>query len=234
MNVPTPPRSLSLQEVTIPVGGRHVSGLWLEALEPRAVVVLAHGANGDMRGPLLSGVAASLGERQTHVLRFNFPYAEDGRRSPDRPPVLLAAWRAALDLARQRAEGLPLVAAGKSMGGRMASMVAAEMGAGFPAGALVFLGYPLHPPGRPDQRREEHLFSVRVPMLFIQGTADPLARLELVGDLVKRLGAAARLHVVEAADHSFRTRGRRRAPDEIGSQLGDVVASFVAQLAVAG
>ena len=106
-------------------------------------------------------------------------------------------------------------------------MLAAEMGGMFPAGALVFFGYPLHAPGRPEKPRDAHLSSIRIPMLFIQGTADPLASFDLMKKLVKRLGSTARLHVVEGGDHSFRVRGKRRPDEEIGRELGAVAASFV-------
>jgi predicted alpha/beta-hydrolase family hydrolase len=180
-----------------------------------------------MEHPFLAGVASGLAANQVAALRFNFPYREAGRRSPDKPSVLLEAWRAALEEAARRSNGRPLAASGKSLGGRMASMLAAEMGGMFPAAALVFFGYPLHAPGRPEKPRDAHLQSIRIPMLFIEGTGDPLARFDLVQDLVSRLGPTARLHVVEGGDHSFRVKGRRRPDDEIGEELGRVAAGFL-------
>ena len=156
---------------------------------------------------------------------------QPGRRAPDRPPVLLAAWRAALDEAAHRGDGLPLVASGKSMGGRMATMLAAEEGPAFVATALVLFGYPLHAPGKPDSLRDAHLPAVTVPMLFIQGTADALARFDLMEPLVRRLGPGARLHAIEGGNHSFAVRGRRRPADEIGSDLGAVAAAFIHEVA---
>jgi uncharacterized protein len=207
-----------------------LSGLWDEAPEPVAVHVLAHGANNDMHHPFFEGVTQALVAAGTSVLRFNFPYAASGRRHPDRPALLMQAWREALGAAVARASGLPVVAGGKSLGGRMASMVAAEDGEGFAGHALVFLGYPLHAPGKPDQPRDAHLPSVHVPMLFVQGTSDSLARFDLVQDLVRRLQPLARLHAIEGGDHSFRVRGIRRTPLEIGRELGDVAASFVTEV----
>jgi uncharacterized protein len=192
-----------------------------------AVCVVAHGAGGDMRSRFLDGVAEGLVAGGVTAMRFNFPYAEAGRRTPDRPPLALDAWRAALAEAASRAQGTPLVASGKSFGGRMASLLAAEMGKAFPAAALVFLGYPLHAPGKPEQPRTAHLPSVAVPMLFIQGTRDTLARFDLVTDVVNGLGASAELHSVEGGDHSFRAKGARRPDDAIGRELGGVAAEFI-------
>ena len=184
----------------------------------------------DMSHDFFVGVAKGLSGGGVSVLRFNFPYTDAGRKYPDRPPVLFEALRGALDRAAEKAGGLPIVATGKSMGGRMASMMAAKEGEGFPASALVFFGYPLHAPGKSGELRDAHLPNVRIPMLFIQGTADPLARFDLVQDLVARLGPLARLHVVEGGDHSFRIRGKKRPDREIGAELGAVAASFVAEV----
>ena len=217
----------STQEVAIPMERRALSGLWDAAPHPRAVAVIAHGAGNSMRHPFFAGVARSLTEGRTSVLRFNFPYIDAGRRYPDSAKVLVQAWRAALAEADRRAGGIPLAATGKSLGGRMASMAAAEEGALFPASALVFFGYPLHPPGRTERRRDSHLASVEVPMLFIQGTSDALARFDLMTDMVAALGPRARLHAVEGADHSFRVRGRKRPDEEVGAEVGGVAAAFM-------
>jgi hypothetical protein len=163
-------------------------------------------------------------------MRFNFPYVEEGRRSPDRPPILLQAWRGALDEAQRRSKGLPIAAGGKSMGGRMASMVAAEEKESFAARALVFFGYPLHAPGKADQPRDAHLPAVAVPMLFLQGTDDSFATFELIEGLVRRLGPRARLHAVQGGDHSFRVRGARRPDGEIAQELGEVAAAFLREV----
>jgi predicted alpha/beta-hydrolase family hydrolase len=220
-----------VDEVTIEgPGGTSLSGLWSGAADPVAVAAVAHGAGAGMAHPVLAGIASGLAANSVSCLRFNFPYAEAGRRSPDRPPALLTAWRAALAEAERRADGLPVVAGGKSLGGRMASVLAAEEGERSPAKALVFFGYPLHPPGKPEKLRDSHLFDITIPMLFIQGTADALARFDLVQDVVARLGPAATLHVVEGGDHSFRVRGARRPDEEMGGEIGAVAAEFIAKV----
>lgn len=188
-----------------------VSTLWTEAASPLGVAAIAHGAGADMRHSFMAGLAQGLNAGGFSVLRFNFPYMDAGRRIPDAPPVLLETWDAVLLEAVRRAAGLPVVAGGKSMGGRIVSMLAAARGRDFPAAALAFFGYPLHPPGKPDRLRDAHLPQVRVPMLFLQGSNDALARLDLMEALVKRLQPLVELHVVDGADHSFRRRGVRNS-----------------------
>ena len=207
------------------------SALWDAADSARAAMAVAHGAGAGMEHPFMAGLAKGLMQSGVSCLRFNFPYVEAGRRAPDRPLKLLETWRGALDLARRCAPDVPLVAGGKSLGGRMASVLAADDGTEFQGAALVFFGYPLHAPGRPEQLRDAHLFAIRVPMLFIQGTQDPFARFDHLEALVGRLGARARLHAVEAADHSFRVRGRKRPDDEIGRELGEVAGAFAQEVA---
>jgi predicted alpha/beta-hydrolase family hydrolase len=199
---------------------------WNPARGAVAVCVAAQGAGASTRTPFFDGIAEGLVAGGVSCLRFDFPYTRAGKRAPDRPPVLLEAWREVLGIAAQRARGLPLVASGKSLGGRMASLLAAEDGDAFAARALVFFGYPLHAPGRADAPRTQHLPSITVPMLFIQGTADALARFDLVEDTVRSL-KLAQLHAVEGGDHSFRVRGRKRPDDEIGRELGAVAADFI-------
>ena len=141
------------------------------------------------------------------MLRFDFPYIEAGRKAPDRAPVLVEATQRAFDLAAARAGGLPVLAGGRSMGGRIASMATAE---GMPAAGLVFLAYPLHPPGRPEKIRDAHLYGIEVPMLFLQGTRDPFAQPELLAAVLTRLGRRAEYAPVEGGDRCV-PRGRRRA-----------------------
>jgi predicted alpha/beta-hydrolase family hydrolase len=201
-----------------------VSGIWDWPAGARAAVVVAHGAGGDMRGPLILGFAECLHEATFGTLRFNFPYTERGRKTPDPAPRLLDAYRAAFDEAKVRAGAKHVLVGGKSMGGRIASMAVAD---GMPADGLVFLGYPLHAPGRPDKLRDEHLGRIRVPMLFLQGTEDPFARFDLIQGLVRRLGRWAVLHTVEGGDHSFRVKGEARNDEETGRLLGSVTARFI-------
>ena len=200
---------------------------WEPAADAVATCVVAQGAGGSTHSPLFDGIAAGLTAGGVSSLRFDFPYTRAGRRGPDRPPVLLQAWREALDDAAGRGDGSPLVASGKSMGGRMASMLAAEDGDAFAARALVFFGYPLHPPGRVDQLRVEHLPRITVPMLFIQGTRDAFAQRELLTPVVDALGSRARIDWIEGGDHSHRVRGAKRSDAEIGRGLGVDAAAFV-------
>jgi predicted alpha/beta-hydrolase family hydrolase len=217
-------------QLKISVGERSVSAIWLEVREAMAVVVIAHGAGNDMRHPFFDGVADGLAAEAVSSLRFNFPYAEEGRRSPDRPAVLMATWRAALEVAEARGSGEPIVASGKSLGGRMASMVAAEDGDSFPGRGLIFFGYPLHAPGKTEQLRDAHLSTVRVPMLFIQGDADSLARFDLIEGVAQRLKPLTRLHRIEGGDHSFRVRRAKRPDFDTGFELAKVAAPFIREV----
>jgi predicted alpha/beta-hydrolase family hydrolase len=187
-------------------------------------VLLAHGAGGNLRSSLLEGLADGLEEFGIASLRCNFAYSEGGRRAPDPMSSLRDVLAAAFDEATRRARGAPVLAGGKSLGGRVASVLAAD---GLAAAGLVFVGYPLHPPGRPEKIRDEHLDRIRAPMLFLQGTADPFARWDLVQAVAKRLGSRATVHAVEGGDHSFRVRGRKVADDEIGRALAEPTAAFV-------
>ena len=219
------------EPLPVPVGSRSVSAIWRGVRDAVAVAVVAHGAGNDMRHPFFEGISDGLATARISTLRFNFPYAEEGRRAPDRPAVLMEAWRAALLAVGERSGGRPVIASGKSLGGRMASMVAADDGEDFTASALIFLGYPLHAPGKTDQLRDAHLPGVRVPMLFIQGDADSLARFDLLRGVVDRLKPLARLHRVEGGDHSFRVRGARRPDVDIGRDLAGVAAAFIQEIA---
>ncbi len=215
------------REIPITVAGRSTSGLWHPVEGAVAVAVLAPGAGSPMRNPYFDGIVEGLAGERVATFRFDFVYAHEGRRSPDQPPVLLAAWRAALDEAATLADGLPLAAMGKSMGGRIASMVAAEDGPEFAARCLVFFGYPLHAPKTPERQRSEHLSTVTVPMLFIQGARDAFARRELLEPVVDRLGSLARVEWIEGGDHSHRVRGVKRSDRETGAMLGAMAGAFV-------
>jgi hypothetical protein len=170
-----------------------------QAAERAPLLVLAHGAGADQRHPFMVSVAEGLARRGVDVVTFNFSYTEERRRAPDRNDALEACWRSVLDQVRARARG-PLFIGGKSMGGRIASQIAAKDAAGMRG--LVFLGYPLHPPGRPSQLRDEHLPAIAVPMLFVQGSRDAFGTPEELAPVVARCRAAT-VHVVEGGDHSF-------------------------------
>ena len=180
-----------------------VSALLVRPADARFLYVLAHGAGAGMRHPFLEAISQRLAEQGIATLRYQFPYMEQRARRPDPPAVAAAAVRAAVMEAARAAPGLPLVAGGKSFGGRMTST--AQAGEPLPGvRGLVFLGFPLHPPGRPGNERAEHLTQVQIPMLFLQGTRDDFADLKLLRPLVKRLGTRATLHLVDGGDHSFK------------------------------
>jgi predicted alpha/beta-hydrolase family hydrolase len=183
-------------------GGGEVSGLLMVPGEARAMLALAHGAGAGMAHPFLAALAAELAAVGVATLRYQFPYMEQRRRVPDSPAVLTATVRAALRTAAEAAPRLPLIAGGKSMGGRMTSQAAAQHPLEGVRG-LVFFGFPLHPPNKPGTKRAEHLKQVTVPMLFLQGTRDTLADLTLLKPICKDLGSLATLHIIETADHSF-------------------------------
>lgn len=210
--------------VTISVGDTPVSSVYARPNNTFATLVVAHGAGAGMEHPFLHGFTRALNDRGVATLRFNFPYREAGRKFPDRPPAAIAAWQAAMDEAAARSNGEPLWAAGKSFGGRMASMAVAE---GMSAAGLVYLGYPLHPPGKPDKLRDEHLYGLTLPMLFLQGTRDTFATPELLESVVARIGPTATLEWIQDGDHSFAVAGRKRQAAEIGASLAAPAAAFI-------
>lgn len=211
-----------MSELTLDTSRGSVSAT-LDGPEGGPLLVVAHGAGGDHRAHLLRGFAEGAAAAGVSSLRFNFPFSEARRRGPDREPVLRDAWTAAFEHAG--GVGEPVWAGGKSLGGRIASMMAAD--GELPAGGLVFIGYPLHPPGKPERLRDEHLGRIQVPMLFLQGTADPFARWDLLAEVTKRLGRRATLHAIDGGDHSFRVRGRPRDDVGTGTALGEAAARFI-------
>ncbi|MDQ3982279.1 MAG: alpha/beta fold hydrolase [Actinomycetota bacterium] len=167
------------------------------------MVVLAHGAGAGMRSEFMEFMADGLASAGFLCLRFEFPYMRAGRKSPDKAAVLEETFRKAAEEARAVAGDRPLVLGGKSMGGRIASQAVAG---GAPADGIVFHGYPLHPPGRPDRVRKAHLPDVKVPMLFVEGTRDPFCPLETLRDVIEETGIEADLVVIDDGDHSFKVR----------------------------
>ena len=185
-------------------GAGEVSSLLVRPQDARSLLVLAHGAGAGIRHPFLEKLAAELAGVQIATLRYQFPYMEERRRVPDSPSVLTSAVRAAAEKARELAPDLPILAGGKSMGGRMTSQAAAEHAHELgQIKGLVFFGFPLHPPGKPGTKRAEHLARVTIQMLFLQGTRDQFADLKLLRPVVAGLGARATLREFETADHSF-------------------------------
>src|SRR5947209_1208643 len=218
-------------EVRIAVGERgDVSGLLLRPDGARLLYVLAHGAGAGMRHPFLEVVAQRLAERSIATRRYQFPYMEQRGRRPDPPAVAAATVRAAVIEAARVAPGLPLAAGGKSFGGRMTSTAQAEQPLPGVRG-LVFLGFPLHPPGRPGDARAEHLTRVQIPMLFVQGTRDDFADLKLLRPVVQRLGERATLHLVDGGDHSFKVlKSAGRTADQVMTELAATIGGWATSL----
>lgn len=202
-------------------GHPSVSGMMVGAPDAAALLVLGHGAGAPMTHPFMEALATALAAEGISTLRYNFAYMEAGRRRPDHLRKLLAVAASALRAGRECAQGLPLFAGGKSMGGRMTSTLVAQSAGSSadrtPAG-LVFFGFPLHAPGRRGTERGEHLAQVPCPMLFHQGTRDRLADLDLLRPLLEGLGPRATLHVVDGGDHSLGMLKRS------GRSLDDVLA----------
>jgi predicted alpha/beta-hydrolase family hydrolase len=194
-----------------------------------AGLVLAHGAGAGQQSRFMIDAARAFAERGITTATFDFPYMAQGRSVPDKAPVLEAAWRAAIDEARAHEvfRGLPLFIGGKSMGGRIASHLAAQGTPGL--AGLVYLGYPLHPPGRPGQRRDAHLPAIREPMLFVQGTRDLFGTADEIAALLPGLNPRTRLHEVPDGDHSFKVRVKiaGQKQDAVLTGIFDAVAAFV-------
>jgi predicted alpha/beta-hydrolase family hydrolase len=196
--------------------------------DARALLVLAHGAGSGMRHAFLAKIAQALAERGVATFRYEFAYMEQRKGRPDPPAVAEARVRDAVQEAARVAPGLPVFAGGKSFGGRMTSQAQANDALPGVRG-LVFLGFPLHPPGRPGTTRAEHLEAVQIPMLFLQGTRDEFAGLDLLRPIVQALDDRATLHVVDGGDHSFKVlRKTGRTDVDVMEELADTVASWVA------
>ena len=218
------------QPVIITLGDNdHVSGLLQAPSNARACYVLAHGAGAGMTHPFMAAIAQGLAERGIATLRYQFLYMEGRSRRPDAPKVAHAAVRAAVARASELLPEAVLVAGGKSFGGRMTSQAQALPGAPLPGvRGLVFLGFPLHPAGKPASERGEHLDSVQVPMLFLQGTRDELADLSLMQALIERLGSRATLKLFQDADHMFHVPARSgRNDSQVRSEILDAIAAWI-------
>jgi len=212
------------------VEGGEVSALLLRPADARRLLVLAHGAGAGMRHPFMEKLAGELASVGVATLRYQFPYVEEHRRVPDAPALLEATVVAAVRTAAEAAPGLPLLAGGKSMGGRMTSQAAARNRLDGVRG-LVFFGFPLHPPNRPGTKRADHLAKVPMPMLFLQGTRDTLADLELLRPICNQLGSCATLHVIDTADHSFHVPKKSgRTAQDILHELAETAASWAEQI----
>jgi len=224
--------SVDSQPVTIAVDeSRTVSGLLQVPPSARACYVFAHGAGAGMTHPFMTNVANALAQHEVATLRYQFPYMEQKSKRPDPPKIAHATVRAAVAEAARRLPQVALVAGGKSFGGRMTSQAQALSPLSGVRG-LAFAGFPLHPAGRPSDERAQHLFEIDVPMLFLQGTRDDLAELELLQPLIERLGPLATLKLFDDADHSFHVPARSgRKDSEVVGELASVLAAWIATIA---
>ena len=224
----TPDSSDNRDPLTFEVQGEvRVSARLELPARARACYVLAHGAGAGMAHPFMASIANGLAERGIATLRYQFPYMEQRSKRPDTPKLAQATVRAAVAEASHRIPELPLFAGGKSFGGRMTSQAQAEASLALVRG-LVFLGFPLHPAGKPSDERAKHLFEVQIPMLFLQGTRDQLADLTLLQPLARKLGVRATLMLFEDADHSFHVPARTGRKDaEVMDELADALARWI-------
>jgi uncharacterized protein len=215
------------EELRIEVDGSvHVPGILQRASGARAILVLAHGAGAGMRHIFLADVAYGLAQRGIDTLRYEFPYMSRGSRRPDAPPLCHATVRAAVAAALQIAPTLPIVAGGKSFGGRMTSQAQASDPLPGVSG-LVFLGFPLHPPKEPSAARAAHLARIEIPMLFLQGTRDEFATQPYLMPMIESLGARARLELFRDADHSFHVPARSgRTDTQVRDEMLDAIVAF--------
>ncbi len=222
-----PQKVSTVKGLSFAVGDVSVSALLEAPRNAAALLVLAHGAGAGMTHPFMAAMAGGLAERAIATLRYQFPYMERGSKRPDPPQLAQAAVRAAVAAAAQVQPELPLFAGGKSFGGRMSSQAQAKTPLNGVRG-LVFVGFPLHPAGKPSQDRAKHLFEVKIPMLFLQGTRDALAELTLLEPVCKSLGKRATLELFADADHSFHVPAKSGRKDtEVFAELLDVTAAWI-------
>ena len=204
--------------------------LLVRPADARALLVLAHGAGAGMRHAFLERMAQALADRRIATFRYEFAYMEKHAGRPDPPAVAAARVREAVGEAARVAPGLTLLAGGKSFGGRMTSTAAAEAPLPVVRG-LVFLGFPLHPPGQPGTSRADHLDRVTVPMLFLQGTRDQFAQLPLLEPVIARLQPRAMLHLIDSGDHSFKVpKSSGRTAEDVMNGLADTIAAWTSDL----
>jgi hypothetical protein len=222
---------METQKLTIEAGkSATVSALLMRPRDARACYVFAHGAGAGMTHAFMTEAAEGLAARGIATLRYQFPYMEKGGKRPDPPAVAQAAVRGAVAEVARACPGLPLIAGGKSFGGRMTSQAQAKAPLQGVIG-LAFLGFPLHAAGKPSSERADHLADVHLPMLFLQGAADKLAEVDLLKPVVKKLGARATLHLVDGADHSFHVPKRSGRNDrEVMTEILDAFAAWISRL----
>jgi predicted alpha/beta-hydrolase family hydrolase len=213
------------KELTIPRDSGSLTALLDEAQHSDAFLLLAHGSGAGKDHDFMSGYARAVANQGISVLRFNFPYMDAGKKFPDRAPVAVAVWKQVRSWVGSNLSGeVPVFAAGKSFGGRMASLAVAE---GMDARSLVFLGYPLHAPKKEDKLRDEHLYALAVPMLFLEGTRDPFANRDIMTRVFSNLNGDSELLWVEGGDHSFKVARSGRTVSEDGAGLAEATVDFM-------
>lgn len=220
-----------MEELRIPVGDASVSALLIRPPDAKALYLFAHGAGAGMTHRSMTSNAEGLATRGIATLRFQFPYMEKGSKRPDPPRIAHAAVRAAAEEAARAAPDLPLFAGGRSFGGRMTSQAQAD--APLPGvRGLAFIGFPLHPAGKPAVDRADHLARVEVPMLFVSGARDSLAETDLLVPVVAGLGDRAKLRLIAEADHSLKVPAKSgRTPAEAEGEALDAIADWMLRLA---
>ena len=212
---------------SIPYNDSELSALWDRAENAKAVVVLAHGSGAGKDHDFMAGFALAVANLGASVLRFNFPYMDAGKKFPDKSPVAVAVWHQVRRWVEENlAEGLPIFTAGKSFGGRIASLAVAE---GMPSAGLIFLGYPLHAPKKEEKLRDEHLYPLEVPMLFLEGTRDPFANPEKMENVVSKLNSHSELSWFEGGNHSFKVARSGRTVAQDGAWLAEAALDFIAK-----
>ena len=226
-------QKIESERLSIPVEGKgQTSGILArpQGAQKRTAIIVAHGAGNDMNSPLISGFAEGLAASGYPTLRFNFLYKERGSKAPDKEETLMKTWQAACRTL-QELPGLQIekkIAAGKSMGGRIASQMVAD--GLLPVDRLIFLGYPLHSMTNKDKLRDPHLYRITIPMLFFEGTRDPLCDLDRLQTVLKKLGAPAELYTIDGGDHSFHVpRAMGQTEEEILRKIVDKTLDWLSQ-----
>ena len=221
----------TLTKIPVQMDGKQLGEVSVVVTRPKSfrfIIALAHGAGGNLHSSPLQNLTRGLAEQAIGAARFNFLYSENKKKTPDRQPQLLACWRSVADWLKRELDPPLLFLGGKSMGGRMASYLAAE---GYSCAGLVFLGYPLHPPGNTERLRKAHLPGISVPMLFIAGTRDPFSRMDLLQACLEEIGELASLHLIQGGDHSFKVPKRSgRSSSQITAEILDVTVRWLSSV----
>jgi len=212
---------------TIDTTSGGVPATLFEAAQPRHTLILAHGAGAGQKHPWMRARATDLADRGVRVVTFDFPYITAGRKVPDRPPLLLETWRRTVEHVHERWSDVPLAIGGKSMGGRMATMLVAEADAPTAVRACVALGYPLHPPGKPEQLRIAHLGAIRVPLLVVQGERDPFGAPDEIRREFSAAGARPEVVDIPGGGHGFEVRGKEARQADVMAGVADTVARWL-------